>query len=293
MRSVNREGKLSGDPYFWAAILIPPFLAFLAAWPLWSGPFGWDTRCASLECYRTFAEAFKVPATIWALSIPLGALAVSAHRSRQTARQIQLQIEQNIFSNYYKHLEEFEKHAYSEAGDDEGKRKTIKELVHVRELHRLIYPNAQHENPQVSKSFERNVEEIDTLLKDALRESSSAMTNTRAECGGDVDWISVLVAGGPDAVRKLDKAMESIIEVSNRGGLNRSETIGAVVQDASRKVKNIWRIVGFDTSERAKHCSECLGGSHESLKQIGFLFSPIAAKSYQSIAKRCGVADTG
>ncbi len=54
---------------------------------------------------------FKVPLSILALEIPIIALIASNHRSVQTKEQISSSREQNLFANYYKHVEEFEKYS--------------------------------------------------------------------------------------------------------------------------------------------------------------------------------------
>lgn len=63
--------------------------------------------------YSGFNDAvriFSVPLGILALIIPVVALLAANHRSEQTKEQMRLAGEQNNFSNYYKHLEEFEKY---------------------------------------------------------------------------------------------------------------------------------------------------------------------------------------
>ncbi|OBV39785.1 hypothetical protein ASR47_10127 [Janthinobacterium psychrotolerans] len=73
--------------------------------------------------FNKFAELYKVPAAFLAIGFTLVGLCAANHRSEQTKRQIErtsLQItlsndqialtkKQNIFSNHYKHREEFEK----------------------------------------------------------------------------------------------------------------------------------------------------------------------------------------
>jgi len=98
-------------------------------WALW-GPIGFAIFVAlyiistsSLEGalgfqgLNNFIVIFKVPIGIAAISFPLVALVTANHRSIQSKKQIensQSQIieaeQQNRFSNYFKHLEEFEKH---------------------------------------------------------------------------------------------------------------------------------------------------------------------------------------
>lgn len=70
--------------------------------------------------WNNFITIFKVPLGILAILIPLGAIYATHHRSiqtleqmKQTRMQLKMTASQNEFSNYYKHLEEFEKYCRS------------------------------------------------------------------------------------------------------------------------------------------------------------------------------------
>jgi hypothetical protein len=60
--------------------------------------------------FNYFLVVFRFPLGFLALYVPIIALIASSHRSIQTRAQIQLNIEQNLFANKYKHIEEFEKY---------------------------------------------------------------------------------------------------------------------------------------------------------------------------------------
>lgn len=62
----------------------------------------------SPDGFENFAKNFKVPATFLAIMAAFIGLCAANHRSEQSKAQIKLTSEQNIFSNHYKHLEEFE-----------------------------------------------------------------------------------------------------------------------------------------------------------------------------------------
>jgi hypothetical protein len=53
---------------------------------------------------------FRVPFGIAALAIPIMAILAANHRSEQSREQMRLTSAQNVFSNHYKHVEEFEKY---------------------------------------------------------------------------------------------------------------------------------------------------------------------------------------
>lgn len=92
---------------FWLAALMPIFVAAFCAWFI-----SRDIRLVPDYSYQGLVVAYKymkLPLLISALSFPLVALVASIHRSAQTHKQIALAIEQNLFSNYLKHKEEFSK----------------------------------------------------------------------------------------------------------------------------------------------------------------------------------------
>lgn len=103
-----------------------------------------------------FALQFKVPLGILALGLALIGLCGANHRSEQTKRQIQrtadqiartdqqisLTRSQNNFSNYFKHIEEFEKYCESHLSEPKNKK--------AREIHARIFPNARNGDFKVS-----------------------------------------------------------------------------------------------------------------------------------------------
>ncbi|MDN3632498.1 hypothetical protein [Vibrio lentus] len=93
--------------------------------------------------FNNFLEYFKVPLGFLALSIPTGAVFAANHRSEQTKKQIVLTNKQNLFTNYYKHLEEFEKYAKEQITNiaaQHDRQSTIYNL-NIRHLHKVLFPN--------------------------------------------------------------------------------------------------------------------------------------------------------
>jgi len=62
------------------------------------------------EGFNNFFNVFKFPLSMLALIIPSVALIATNHRSEQTREQIRVTNNQNNFTNYYKHIEEFDKY---------------------------------------------------------------------------------------------------------------------------------------------------------------------------------------
>ena len=63
----------------------------------------------TISGFANFHKWFAIPLYTAALVFPLLAISISNYRANQAERQIRLSREQNVFVNYYKHHEEFEK----------------------------------------------------------------------------------------------------------------------------------------------------------------------------------------
>ncbi|EOX3980714.1 hypothetical protein L4D16_19045 [Vibrio alginolyticus] len=110
-----------------------------------SSDLDWDF---SYKGFNLFVEAFSLPITIISAIIPIVGLIALNHRSQQTKVQLdkaetQLKIanaqyllaqKQNIFTNYYKHIEEYEKYI-----DKIGLH-----IANSRESHSTMFPKAKN-----------------------------------------------------------------------------------------------------------------------------------------------------
>lgn len=95
-------------PAFWIVNSFIIIVSIILSMALWTNErYEWDFSAVG---FKTFIEAFALPLGILAIVVPASALIASIHRSEQTRKQIDLMTETNRFSNYYKHIEEFEKH---------------------------------------------------------------------------------------------------------------------------------------------------------------------------------------
>ncbi|VXC71361.1 hypothetical protein [Massilia sp. 9I] len=116
----------------------------------------------SSDGLNTAATLFKVPIGIGTLSIPALALLAANHRSEQTRQQMALTLDQikrtdlqiniaqgqNIFSNYFKHFEEFENRYQKKEG--------VFDAAYVKDTHkahRNIFPAARRGDLSVGKDF--------------------------------------------------------------------------------------------------------------------------------------------
>lgn len=87
--------------------------------------------------FNGFIDIFQVPLGILAIIIPIVALLAANHRSEQTKEQLRLTQEQNNFSNYYKHIEEFEKYC-------EGHKSEIPEINKPRQTYVKIFKESKN-----------------------------------------------------------------------------------------------------------------------------------------------------
>lgn len=96
----------------------------------------------SLSGFNNFVDLFKLPLGVAGLSIPLGALVASHHRSVQSASQIDAQDSQNTFSNFLQHKEYFGRYIDQEQilqGDFSFRAKDKK-------IYQALFPLAQKGN---------------------------------------------------------------------------------------------------------------------------------------------------
>ena len=110
----------------------------------------------SYEGMNYFITVFRLPLGLLALIIPLVAMLASNHRSEQTKEQIRLANTQNIFSNYYKHLEEFTK--YASALNNELRSNDI--AIDSRHAHSRFFDNASQGYYGVSESVLTIIDEL-------------------------------------------------------------------------------------------------------------------------------------
>ncbi|PYD06195.1 hypothetical protein DND90_23685 [Pseudomonas syringae pv. maculicola] len=110
---MNDYKRLGQSTIFKAAFYLPILVGlFLLIVTAFNNPD--SSLCLSSECLNTFFNLYKYPISVMGLSIPLTAIAAAIHRSEETSRQISLTqsqfnetLNQNKFSNYIKHKEDF------------------------------------------------------------------------------------------------------------------------------------------------------------------------------------------
>jgi hypothetical protein len=126
----------------------------------------------SSEGWNNAIEIFKFPLGLLAVSIPLIALFAANHRSVQSKAQMELTQSQikltqtnNYITNYYKHVDEFQKylgaHHFGFTEEKEGQPK----VAYPRKLHKALFPLAKMGILTVDKEFIANfLGDLDKIL---------------------------------------------------------------------------------------------------------------------------------
>jgi len=123
--------------------------------------------------FNNALNIFKIPLGILALIIPIVALLAANHRSEQTKEQMRLASENNNFSNFYKHTEEFESYL---SEHEESKTK----IALPRKFHRLAFPGAKHGNFKVGERIGSQVDEYLSAIIHASAGLNDQKTWTQA-----------------------------------------------------------------------------------------------------------------
>lgn len=118
----------------------------------------------SFEGFNQAITVFKVPLGILGVTIPLIALLAANHRSEQTKEQMRLASENNNFSNYFKHLSEFQQHL-----ERISKYSKYIELVNIRHFHMKLFPHSKNGNYHASKE---ETEQFNMIFDEYIETSS-------------------------------------------------------------------------------------------------------------------------
>lgn len=96
---------------------------------------------------NSIAEIFKIPLAILAIIVTYAAFLATIHRSVQTKEQIIITSKQNTFSNYYKHIDEFEKYISATFNKD-----TL--IISTPRLtHKYLFPKSINGDYSVNREF--------------------------------------------------------------------------------------------------------------------------------------------
>lgn len=147
----NPEKGLTELPILWYGIILFSSLA------LFFGIIIFLNESLALkldgEGFNNFVTIYKVPLSILAFIIPYIAFIATTHRSIQSKEQIITSKSQNIFSNYFKHLEEFQKYIGVNNSIETSRFKNI------RITHRILFADANIGNYSFNKNILKVIKE--------------------------------------------------------------------------------------------------------------------------------------
>jgi hypothetical protein len=133
--------------------------------------------------FAKFADLYKVPAAFIAIGLSLVGLCGANHRSEQAKHQMHLTRSQNIFSNHFKHIEEFEKflssmHKKSLETIQRNNKKLLKAMQsdvdepylyinehQYRKLYTYIFPKSRAGVLEISQN---SLNRIDQIIKESI-----------------------------------------------------------------------------------------------------------------------------
>lgn len=129
---------------------------------------------------------FKFPIGILAASVPIVALFATNHRSEQAKAAMLISESQNVFSNYYKHLEEFLKYAASDQ---------LKEMVSkdfdARRAHAYLFDEAKRGRIFVSHRASKEVADVIHVVNLLLGLPNDAHGPTTKEAASELILVII------------------------------------------------------------------------------------------------------
>jgi len=187
--------------------------------------------------FNSFVEIFKVPLSILALAITSIAIIATIHRSSQIKEQILSANKQNTFSNYFKHIEEFEKYMKVVIPTKNYN------LENLRFTHKYLFPYAFDGNYSINQEFLSIINNRFSKIKDLLNKFNLERTETVSdllfEIYSEIDYnFSVLHI-------KCLRSGTQIVQDSKRIVVP-SKNIFAIMNDIKSTSLIIIHIIAFD-----------------------------------------------
>ncbi|CAK1722827.1 hypothetical protein F0248_02380 [Vibrio crassostreae] len=136
------------EPMFYIPVLILSLMSCSSAIVIVvNSDLIWDW---SFKGFNFALTVFKVPVGIFAICGTWAALAAANHRSKLMLHQISETNSQNIFTNYFKHLEEFQKYV-------EKNEYLTENLLNARDTHDALYGSFDNFTPRVKPEVKQGI----------------------------------------------------------------------------------------------------------------------------------------
>lgn len=163
LEKLTPEARLFRTYAFWISVLVPVFVsAGLICMAVYETPLNW---CPTAKGIKFFYDHFKLPIAIASLSIPLGALVATHHRSMQTAKQIEIQQQEienqrikDSIALHFEHKKQFVDFVKEAKPFAENRTKN------AWELYETLYPSSRSKDLTVNKSIMELVQRVVTDL---------------------------------------------------------------------------------------------------------------------------------
>jgi len=162
-------------PAFWGPFLFITLIALAAFLKVTvDDSLKFDITGDLMEWYKSF----QVPIWTFALLIPVIGLFNANHKSEQAKESMRITGEQNRFSNYYKHIEEFKKFVAAKEAILEDGKKIIKVVSHP--LYSCLFPNAREKGIDFSISIKAQYFELIFEVSELIFVLATCKTSEKA-----------------------------------------------------------------------------------------------------------------
>lgn len=229
---------------FWWPVVIIIAISFLLIWIISSNN---DLKfCLEYECFNNLLSIYRVPLGFMALGVTVAVLIASNHRSVQTKAQIEESQSQNIFSNYYRHVEEFEGYVSTNIADDQ--------LIinNIREVHFLLYPDSKKGFFSFSQIFIKETEEFFTRAKKNIQkfdnrqlkdnEWKKIVMDISEDCNAFHARLNLVFPKQRGATLKMEEGNYAIIAPSILSLINHHSTLALIINKLLAFDQNIDKI---------------------------------------------------
>jgi hypothetical protein len=200
------------------------------------------------SAYTEFLKLHKLPLGVLASLIPLLALVAANHRSVQSAANLRAQLANNAFTNYYKHLEEFQ--AFASGVHDE-----IGKDINTRVLHRNLYPHMREGNAAMAPVYLSRLARLEhaaIALRDFLFEKSIDNELIASYDSAETTRLNDVWQGNghllPAYLNELHE-FSKFMGRQNEGFYTQS--LEKMIIAATRRLSFLVEILAFDTSQEA------------------------------------------
>ncbi len=260
-------------PIVWGVIGILTLSSILVATLITvNSDFVWNFDYQSINKIFTI---YKLPLTILALIIPIVALLAANHRSEQTKAQILAANEQNIFANYYKHIEEFEKFIGSHILNNQIK------ITNIRNTHKALFPSANLGSYALDNNIDMLLNESGLNIAYLFNCFKDGHRKTQSDTIIDIENIT------RDIERRIGMNWSSGGSTFRHSGVNitvREGSLSVYISSVLTRIKAINTIASFDIGYITPlSVNQILGANLKKVPNINFIDNPDNAQSFELI----------